>query len=158
MKSIAGKICTALLLSVYLVALCGFRLHECAMDHTAEVLTLLAGDSCAQVHHHHCEDESHCGHHHHHCSEDHNAPEHSTAPQISEAACCSNTLHILTDVQLGSEVDDDTISFQVSQLASCPIPVAVKVPDPASFAIASTPVSRALRGRTMLALYSVIRA
>ena len=157
MKSLAGKILAALLLVAYVGASFGFRLHECSLDHTVEVLSLFAGDSCEQVHHHHCSDAAHCGHHHHHCSEDHAAHQPAAGVQIAEADCCTNSLHILSDEQIVT--DDGGVINCVVFAALVPVPgfmaaTAVQGVSQAAFA----PVAPAHNGRTMLALYSVIRA
>lgn len=157
MKSLAGKILAALLLVAYVWTSFGFRLHECSLDHSVEVLSLLAGDTCEQVHHHHCSDAAHCGHHHHHCSEDHDFQQPTAGVQISEADCCTNSLHILSDEQI---VTDDggvaeSVVFAAFVLAPGHIVVApVQGVSPATFA----PCFLAQTGRSMLALYSVIRA
>ena len=157
MKSLAGKILAALLLVAYVWASFGFRLHECSLDHSVEVLSLLAGDTCEQVHHHHCSDEAHCGHHHHHCIEDHDAQQPSSGVQISEADCCTNSLHILSDEQM--VVDDGDVAFSVVLAALVLSPgyfaaTPVQGVPSASFA----PRVLAQPSRFMLALYSVIRA
>jgi hypothetical protein len=153
----AGKIATVLLLLVYMTAFVGFRLHECALDHTVEVLPLLAGESCEEVHHHDCGDEARCGHHHHHCAEDHHQESTAADPQFSEADCCSNSLHCLSDAQLLRGVSD--VSVAVKCLPAAPVAAIVcEAPSaPVVFAGASAPAMRSLKGRTMLALYSVRR-
>lgn len=153
---IAGKIATALLLVVYVAAFAGFRLHECSVDHTVEVL-LLAGDTCEEVHHHNCDDASHCSHHHHHCAEEHEAQDAATdGLQLSEVDCCANSLHCLTDAQLASDGDDLT---SVRYLALAPVPVCPAAVEP--FAAVSAPAPGSpkvpLPGRIVLALYSVRR-
>lgn len=155
---IAGRIAAALLLMAYIVAFVGFRLHECAVDRTVELLPLLAGESCEDVHHHHCSDAAHCGHHHHHCAEDHQGHDADTAPvQISEADCCTNSLHCISDAQIVSDSGNDIYGakclpmVQMSVMPAGPLPVAAnRAP---AFCGAVSP----LTGRTALALYSVRR-
>ena len=157
MKSLAGKILAALLLVAYVWASFGFRLHECSLDHSVEVLSLLAGDTCEQVHHHHCSDEAHCGHHHHHCIEDHDAQQPSSGVQISEADCCTNSLHILSDEQIITDdggVSDSVVLPALVQASGYVAATPVQGVSPVSF----VPCALALPGRFMLALYSVIRA
>ena len=157
MKSLAGKILAALLLVAYLWASFGFRLHECSMDHSVEVLSLLADDTCEQVHHHHCSDAAHCGHHHHHCSEDHDLKQPSAGVQISEADCCTNSLHILSDEQI--VIDDGGVAFSVVLAAFVRVPgYVVATPVQGVSSASFSPCALALPGRSMLALYSVIRA
>ena len=157
MKSLAGKILAALLLVAYVWASFGFRLHECSLDHSVEVLSLLAGDTCEQVHHHHCSDAAHCGHHHHHCSEDHAFQQPSSGVQISEADCCTNSLHILSDEQIVT--DDGGAADSVVFAALVPVPGYVAATPVQGVSTASfAPCVPAQSGRSMLALYSVIRA
>jgi hypothetical protein len=157
MKSLAGKILAALLLVAYVWALFGFRLHECSLDHSVEVLSLLAGDTCEEVHHHHCTDAAHCGHHHHHCSEDHDARQPSAGVQISEADCCTNSLHILSDEQIVT--DDDGVAGSVASAAFVLAPGYIAAaPVQCVSRVSYAPCALAGNGRTMLALYSVMRA
>ena len=153
----AGKFATALLLLVYVAAFVGFRLHECSLDHTVEVLPLLAGETCEEVHHHLCGDEDHCGHHHHHCAEDHHEASDAAGLQISEADCCSNSMHCLSDAQL---LPDDGSDFAGVKCLQAAPEVSIALETPAAevvFAIASAAAARPLTGRTVLALYSVRR-
>ena len=157
MKSLAGKILAALLLVAYVWASFGFRLHECSLDHSVEVLSPLAGDTCEQVHHHHCSDAAHCGHHHHHCIEDHDAQQPSAGVQISEADCCTNSLHILSDEQIVT--DDGGVAFSVVLAAFVPVPgYFAATPVQGMSLVSFAPCALALPGRSMLTLYSVIRA
>ena len=154
MKSLAGKLATALLLVVYVAAFMGFRLHECSVDHTVEVLSVLAGDHCEDVHHHHCSDQAHCGHHHHHCVEDHLAMEDTDGTlQISEADCCANSLFAISDAQIAQDDNDDI---------QCPVAmVSVFLCSPQPLAAFDSDITLSLspfhEGRAKLALYSVIR-
>ena len=153
----AGKIATALLLIVYVVAFVGFRLHECSLDHSVEVLPLLAGETCEEVHHHLCGDEAHCGHHHHHCAEDHHDDAEAAGQQIGEADCCSNSTHCLSDAQLVPGDGSDSAGVKCLPAA---IEAATVSEAPALrvvFAGASVASLRSIQGRTMLALYSVRR-
>ena len=154
---LAGKISTALLLMVYIAAFAGFRLHECSVDHTVQILSVMADDACQEVHHHHCSDEGHCGHHHHHCPEEHAAAPEAGGVQIAEADCCANSLHVLTDAQLASDGDVDEVAVKGLQEATAPI--YANAAEPASTLFASafcTPVST-VPGRIVLVLYSVRR-
>ncbi len=117
-----GKTATALLLMVYIAAFVGFRLHECAVDHTVEILGVLAGDACEEVHHHHCHDEAHCGHHHHHCQEDTAAVPEDGVVQIGEAGCCANYLYSISDAQIASGGADDFPSAKCLPAAYVPVP------------------------------------
>ncbi|MBP5506000.1 MAG: hypothetical protein J6X89_07865 [Bacteroidales bacterium] len=153
---LTGKISVALLLVVYIAAFMGFRLHECAVDHTVEVLGVLANDVCEQVHHHHCEDEAHCTHHHHHCIEEHESTSGEHGMQISEADCCSNSLHWLSEAQLvpggGDDIAVKCAPAPLMQAALCEAQPVVTYVQP-DYCIAG----RAAAGRTALALYSVRR-
>ena len=153
---LAGKISTALLLMVYIAAFMGFRLHECSVDHTVQILSVMADDACQEVHHHHCSDAAHCGHHHHHCPEEHTAATEAAGVQIAEADCCANSLHCLTDAQLASDGDDEVAA---RYLPEATIPVCLNAGEPAAALSASAFCVRgcAANGRSVLALYSVIR-
>lgn len=154
---LAGKISTALLLMVYIAAFAGFRLHECSVDHTVQILSVMADDACQEVHHHHCSDEGHCGHHHHHCPEEHTAAPEAGGVQISEADCCANSLYVLSDAQLASDGADDEAA--VKSLPAAPVPLMVCAAEPSGCGSASTffCAVHPLPGRTALALYSVRR-
>lgn len=157
MKSLAGKILAALLLVAYVWASFGFRLHECSLDHSVEVLSPLAGNTCQQVHHHQCSDAAHCGHHHHHCSEDHDCQQPAAGVQISEADCCTNSLHTLSDEQIVT--DDGGVAGSVVFAAFVLSPGYVAAtPSPGVSQTSSASCALVLPGRSMLALYSVIRA
>jgi len=153
----AGKISTALLLMVYIAAFAGFRLHECSVDHTVQILSVMADDACREVHHHHCSDGAHCGCHHHHCSEDHTAAPEADGVQIAEADCCANSLHCLTDAQLSSDGSDETVAVKSLPAAPAPLMVCAAEPTGRGSASASFCAGHALRGRAVLALYSVRR-
>lgn len=154
-----GKLATALLLLVYLGAFVGFRLHECSVDQTVEVLSLLAGESCEQVHHHHCSDGDNCGHHHHHCAEEHDAQRHSGAGlQICEADCCANSVYCLSDSQIASEGGGDHAAVKCMPAVEAVVTACCATPHlgegfKQSYCVAHCPVS----GSGVLALYSVRR-
>ena len=152
----AGKTATALLLVVYIMAFAGFRLHECTVDHTVEILSVLEGDACEDVHHHHCHDEARCGHRHHHCEEDHTAGE-GGGVQIGEADCCSNSLYVLSEAQIVSDDGDEASAAKCFDQASAPVCVSAVQPAAACAAPVILGTSRALPGRTALVLYSVRR-
>ena len=152
----AGKTATALLLVVYITAFAGFRLHECAVDHTVEILSVLEGDACEDVHHHHCHDEARCGHRHHHCEEDHTAGEEGGV-QIGEADCCSNSLHVLSEAQIVSDDGDESSAAKCLVQASAPVCVSAVQHDSAGPTPVLSGAFRALPGRTALVLYSVRR-
>lgn len=152
-----GKIATVLLLMVYIAAFVGFRLHECAVDHTVEILGVLAGDACEEVHHHHCHDEAHCGHHHHHCHKDSvDIPEDGGA-QIAEACCCVNSLYFISDAQIASDGGDDFAAAKCLPVAFAPVAVYAAHQPGCGFTPASYGDCRVLEGCTALALYSVRR-
>ena len=153
-----GKISTALLLLVYVAAFAGFRLHECSVDHSVEVL-VLAGDRCEDVHHHDCGDQEHCGHRHHHCAEDHEAQESAAAgAQLTEADCCSNSLHCVSDAQIASDGGSDSMAQKCLQPAMTEVPAwCYATPCGEASAPAYCQESLCTTGRTALALYSVRR-
>ena len=154
---LSGKIATALLLMVYVVAFVGFRLHECSLDHSVEVL-LLADDSCKEVHHHNCSDDDHCGHHHHHCAEDHQggAPE-DGAVAVSEADCCENSVHCLSDAQLVPDDGGDDLALKCLPAAVFAATACDAQPAGPLFADVNSAAPRLMQGRTVLVLYSVRR-
>lgn len=154
MKKFASNISVALLLVVYLAAFAGFKIHECTDDHTVELLSVLADDTCEQVHHHHCVDEEHCGHHHHHSH--HPLSEEPEGLQIAESDCCHNSVHALFSEQITSVDDLLQGLFTASHSVEQPVFQASAV----AFGRAQAVSAAALRpsGRTMLVLYSVARA
>ena len=154
MKKFASNISVALLLVVYLAAFAGFKIHECTDDHTVELLSVLADDTCEQVHHHHCADEEHCGHHHHHSH--HPLSEEPEGLQIAESDCCHNSVHALFSEQITSVDDLQQGLFTASHSIELPVFQAPAV----AFGSAQAVSAAALRpsGRTMLVLYSVARA
>ena len=154
MKKFASNISVALLLVVYLAAFAGFKIHECTDDHTVELLSVLADDTCEQVHHHHCADEEHCGHHHHHSH--HPLSEEPEGLQIAESDCCHNSVHALFSEQITDGDDMQQGLFTASHSVEQPVFQAPAV----AFGRAQAVSAAALRpsGRTMLVLYSVARA
>ena len=141
---------------VYIAAFAGFRLHECSVDHTVQILSVMADDACREVHHHHCSDEAHCGHHHHHCSEEHTAAPDAGGLQIAETDCCANSLYVLSDAQIVSDGGDDA-AVRSLQEAPAPVQLLSELSAGCGFAPASFCAVRPLPGRTALALYSVRR-
>ena len=153
-----GKIATALLLLVYVTAFAGFRLHECSVDRTVEVLPLLAGDTCEEVHHHHCSDAAHCGHHHHHCAEDHEAQDaDATGLQLSEADCCANSVHYLSDAQINSDTNDDDVAQKCLTASFATVVCDTNVSMIEGFEPAFCQARCPVAGRNALVLYSVRR-
>lgn len=152
-----GKTATALLLMVYIVAFVGFRLHECTVDHTVEILSVLADDACEEVHHHHCHDEAHCGHHHHHCEEDYATATEDGSVHIGQACCCANSLYCISDAQITSDGGDDFVSSKCLPVAFATVAVYAAHLPGSGFVPASYGDWRALKGCTALVLYSVRR-
>ena len=152
-----GKIATVLLLMVYIAAFVGFRLHECAVDHTVEVLSVLADDACEEVHHHHCHDEARCGHHHHHCHKDSvDIPEDGGA-QIAEACCCVNSLYFISDAQLVPDGGVDFAPAKCLPAAYAPVPSFISHLPGSSLSTSYLGPCRSLKEGAVLALYSVRR-
>lgn len=152
-----GKTATALLLMVYIAAFVGFRLHECVVDHTVEVLSVLADDACEEVHHHHCHDEARCGHHHHHCQHDSIDTPDDGGQQISEACCCVNSLYFISDAQLAPDGGDDFAPAKCLPVASAPVPTFIAHLPGSGLGTSSLEPCRFLKRGVMLALYSVRR-
>ena len=152
-----GKTATALLLMVYIAAFVGFRLHECTVDHTVEILGVLADDACEEVHHHHCQDEANCGHHHHHCHHEGAVPIEDGSVQISEACCCANSLYVISDAQITTDGGDDFAPAKCLPVAFAPAAAYVAVMSGCGFTHTHSDACRILKGCTALVLYSVRR-
>ena len=154
-----GKYAAALVLLVYVAAFAGFRLHECFVDQTVEVLPLLAGDKCEEVHHHHCTDKRHCAQHHHHCAEEHTAGQTpDDGLQLSQADCCTNLLYCLSDVQIASDASDcDVVLRSLPGAPAASVDMDLSAQPAVSFVISYREAPRPAAGRIVLALYSVRR-
>jgi len=142
---------------VYIAAFAGFRLHECSVDHTVQILSVMADDACQEVHHHHCSDEGHCGHHHHHCPEEHTAAPEAGGVQISEACCCANSLYFISDAQITSDGGNDFAAAKCLPVAFVPVAGYATQLSGSGFTPVSYSDCRVLKGCTALALYSVRR-
>ncbi len=153
----AGKIASILLLMVYIAASVGFRLHECTVDHTVEVLGVLEGEACEEVHHHICPPGDCCGHHHHHCEEDRPAAGQEGGVQIEEAGCCTNSLHVLSDARIASDGGDDLGGAKCFGAVFVSVPVSLSAKGGCGSACCICGTGGVLPGRTVLALYSVRR-
>ena len=157
LMKLLGKTATALLLMVYIAAFVGFRLHECTVDHTVEILSVLADDDCEEVHHHHCHDEAHCGHHHHHCHQEDADAHEDGSVQIGQACCCANSLYFISDAQITSDGGDDFACSKCLPVAFAPVAVDAAHLSDCGFIRISYDDCRILKGCTALALYSVRR-
>lgn len=148
MKRFACNILVIPLLVVYLTAVEGVTIHECAADSTVELLGVLAEQTAECPHSHNgCPQASQAGGHHH------------DGVSLCEAKCCHDSIYALEQAQRTSEDDYSKLTdcapafyFAMVALLSAP-PV---VPPPAFRTLARP--QGCLSGKTIITLYSVLRA
>lgn len=100
MRSLATKICAALLVGWYLIGVIGFDVHTCSGSGRSFIVSFFEGNACADVHpEHECEADECCGSHHNHdagCCEDHSECPFCDGMSIESKSCCSNDYQMLT--------------------------------------------------------------
>ncbi len=148
MKRFVSNILVIPLLVLYITAVSGVTIHECAADSTMELVGVLAEQTEECPHSHRgCPQESQAGGHHH------------SGVSLCEGKCCHDSIYALEQAQRISNDDYSKLTDCAPALSFAPAFI------PCAAAIVPLPALRSPgekngchSGKAIITLYSVFRA